>query len=75
MGVREPMMRSRRKERGRKRPAPLTNARSAGISGVLKERFSRRKNGRVTLLSMARAKKARKSRRFRDAIPILEGIL
>lgn len=66
---------SRRKERRSSGVAPLTNARSAGISGLLTERSFRRKNRRVTLLSGARPEKARKSRRFNDAISILEGIL
>lgn len=64
-----------RKERRSSGAAPLTNARSAGISGLLKERFSRRKNRRMTLLSGARPEKARQSRRFNDAISILEVIL
>lgn len=66
---------SRRKERRSSGTAPLTNARSAGISGLLKERSFQRENRRVTLLSKTRPKKAHESRRFIDAISILEGIL
>lgn len=66
---------SRRKERRSSGAAPLTNARSAGIFGLLKERFFRRENRRVTLLSKKRSKKAHESRHFNDAISNLEGIL
>lgn len=70
-----PKKRSRRKERRSSGAAPLTNARSAGISGLLKERFFRWKNRRLTLLSGVKPERAHKSRRFSDAISNSEVVL